>query len=178
MSKLEGNQLTSDYAAECADIMAILEDVSQAHDAARIYLSGKYAGDGDNMRTRKALYESALISLRRSLKNGASRLPGDGRQCWQIPREELQRLIGPDQELFEEALNLADKCVAHRVRLEAGNAQVVSGAPIGEPHVQLKFSERVVVVPAIHRVTLRIREYLMPLLVEKHKKAVEESERV
>jgi len=178
MNKLEGVPLSSDSAAECADMMAILEDVSQAHVAARIYLSGKYAGDGDNMRTRKALYESALISLRRALKNGAARLPGSGRQCWQIPNDELEKLVGNDKELFEEALNLADKCVAHRVRSEAGLAQVVAGAPQGKPGVQLKFSERVEVFPAVQRVTFKIREYLMPLVVERHKQAVAESESV
>jgi len=173
---IKGTQLTSDKAAECADIMAILEDISQAHDAARIYLSGKYAGDGDNMRTRKALYESALISLRRALKNGATRLPGNGRRCWQIPKDELERIVGTDKKLFDEALHLADKCVAHRVRPEAGQAQVVTGAPIGEPGVQLKFSEKAIVFPVVQRVTHKIRDYLMPLLVQRHKQAVEQSE--
>lgn len=177
MSILEGTQLSSDLAAECADMMAILEDVSQAHDASRIYLSGKFTGEGDNMRTRKALYESSLISLRRAFKNGASRLPGDGRSCWQIPKADLDRLVGSDKVLFDEALNLADKCVAHRVRSEAGQAQVVSGAPVGKPSVQIKYSERVAVFPVIQKVTLRIREYLMPLVLEKHGQATAESER-
>lgn len=105
MNTLKGDQLFSDDAARCADMMAVLEDIAQSHDAAKTYLTGRYAGDGDTMRTRKALYESALISLRRAMENGVSRIPGTGRRTWSIPAEDVNRVVDPDKDEFQQIMD-------------------------------------------------------------------------
>ena len=164
MADLDGVQQFSVEAAHAADIMAILNDVAQSQEASKLYLSGSFDGDGENMRIRRSLYESSLISFRRAFKNGSSRIPGpSGRATWRFPED----LIGDYQEDYNELIRLGDKTVAHRASPEAGQAEFVKNEPAGQPFLQIKYSERADMLARLLVITERIKQILLRELSEK-----------
>ena len=173
MPQLEGDQQYTEEAILCADMMALLNDLHHSNRAATIFLSGKYAGDGENQTIRKSLYESALITFRRIHADGKSRIATKGRPSWKFPKIELDKLIGDKREEFDEVMRLANRCVAHRVSSEAGLAEVVKNAPQGQPFVQIKYTEKNQSIIFLLQLTKKMIDYLAPLVIENCNKAKE-----
>ena len=115
----------SNEAADCADMVAIQQDVEQSLAAAGIFLSGRFDDGGeDNRRVRHALYESALISYRRAFDTGSSRHPRQNGGTWRIPKAQLAAQIGARNDDHKEILRLAGKCIAHRSCKDAGQVEI------------------------------------------------------
>jgi len=143
-----------------ADMLAINADFEQARDCAEIYLSGEFKG---RMRVQRALYESALISYRRGLKNGSSRRTGP---TWRIPKEVKKRALTDLEDKESEILFVAEKCVAHRATNEAREVDVLPG---GDTIAATRYRERTDLVLALRTIATRyisiIQTELVPSVV-------------
>lgn len=97
------------------DGFACTDDFSHAELCADRLLSYDY----DNTATR-ALWQSALISMRRAMANGHSMLTDEGGPTAKpFNRNQAKEHLPSDLHgMFDDFLKLADKCVAHRKPIE------------------------------------------------------------
>jgi hypothetical protein len=101
---------------DLADMMAILADLEQSNACVDIILQGRFK---DDMRVRRALYESALISFRRAINGGSTRWPEHGLKLWKFPLEiNMKAIAGLESEASEIKI-VVDKCIAHRANADA-----------------------------------------------------------
>jgi hypothetical protein len=132
-----------------ADMMAILADLEQSHDCADILLHGQFNA---NMRVRRALYESALISYRRAIFNSSTRLPEYGSKLWKFPQNIKIRVISGLESEADQIKIIADKCIAHRANADARRVEFpIKGGDI----VKTVYYERLELIPALHEITKR-----------------------
>lgn len=156
--ELFGDEIESEDAVHCADIVAMISDLHQSRSAAKIYLSNVYSGDGDNQIVRKALYESALISFRRAFNSGKATSPGYKR--WKISDEKSADLKGNYDTEYQQIWTLSSQCIAHRVLPESGKGKVVNSSTNFGATVQVKFKENAEILPILIVLTERYMEYL------------------
>lgn len=145
-----------------ADMLAILADIEQAKGACEIYLSGKF---DDNMRVKRALYESALISYRRALANGSTRLPFFGKKMWKFTKEQKLKINRGYKKEVEEIFDVANKCVAHRANKEARVISFPKEEGTGEFTIMAKYKERVDLIRALQVITERYWNLLLHELI-------------
>ena len=88
-----------------ADMMAILADFEQSHDCCVLLICEKY---DDKMRIKRALYESALISFRRALISGSTRLPEFGNSRWKFKSDHHKEAVGNLNKEKEEILEISN----------------------------------------------------------------------
>ncbi|CAN1577133.1 hypothetical protein MCERE19_04081 [Spirosomataceae bacterium] len=133
-----------------ADMMAILADFEQSHDCCKIILEGTY---NENMRIKRALYESALISFRRALKNGSTRRPEFGNSLWKFETENHTEAVNGMNDEKVELLKIADKCVAHRAVEEARVVEFPDDEGTGDEIVKTRYRERIDLLPNLRDIT-------------------------
>lgn len=134
---------------DLADMMAILADLEQSNACAVIILQGRFK---DDMRVRRALYESALISYRRAINNGSTRLPEYGLKLWKFPLKiNMKAIAGLESEASEIKI-VADKCIAHRANADARRVEFPSD---GSSIVRTKYKERLDLMPPLQIITER-----------------------
>lgn len=138
-----------------ADLMAILADLEQSNACADILLQGRFK---DDMRVRRALYESALISYRRAFKNGSTRLPEIGAKLWKFPHNIKKMAISGYECEANEIDIVADKCIAHRANADARRVEFPGD---GSAIVQTKYKERLDLMPALKKITKRYVDSLL-----------------
>ncbi len=142
-----------------ADMMAILADLEQSYACADILMQGQFK---KNMRVRRALYESALISYRRAIVNGSARLPEHGSKLWKFPSKIKTQAISGLESEANEIKSVADKCIAHRANADARRVEF--------PHeegtiVQTRYRERLDLMPALRTITKRYIDTLQKQLI-------------
>ena len=145
-----------------ADMMAILADFEQSHDCCKILLEGSY---NDKMRIKRALYESALISFRRGLKNGSTRRPDFGNNLWKFSNEDHEKAVNGLLKIKNELLELSDKCIAHRAMEEARRVEFPKDEGTGEHIVQTRYTERIDLIPYLQKITKGYIDLLQKVLI-------------
>lgn len=142
-----------------ADMMAILADLEQSNSCANIILQGRFKED---MRVRRSLYESALISYRRAINSGSTRLPELGSKLWKFPPKIYIRAIcGLENEAHDIKI-VADKCIAHRANADARRVEFPHD---GSCIVRTIYKERLDLMPALQTITNRYINFLQCELI-------------
>jgi hypothetical protein len=134
---------------DLADMVAILADLDQSNACADIILQGRFKED---MRVRRALYESALISYRRAINSGSTRLPEHGSKLWKFPQNIIMKAISGLETEANDIKIVADKCIAHRANADARRVEFPCD---GSSIVRTIYKERLDLMPALQTITKR-----------------------
>lgn len=151
-----------EHKGNIADMMAILADFEQSHDCCKIILEGTY---NEKMRIKRALYESALISFRRALKNGSTRRPEFGNSLWKFEDENHIEAVNGMNDEKAELLKIADKCVAHRAMEEARVVEFPNDEGTGDHIVKTRYRERIDLIPNLRDITKGYIDLLQKKLI-------------
>ena len=143
-------------------MMAILADFEQSHDCCKIILEGTY---NKNIRIKRALYESALISFRRALTSSSTRRPEFGNSLWKFEAENHTEAVNGMNDAKVELLKIADKCVAHRSNKEARVVEFPDDEGTGDEIVKTTYRERIDLLPNLRNITKGYIDLLQKKLI-------------
>ena len=153
MSKAKGN---------VADMMAILSDMEQSNACCHLILNGEF---NNRMRVKRALYESALISYRRALANGSTRIPSFGNKVWKFDKVHNQIALNGVEKEGKEIFELSNKCIAHRANEEARKVTLPSEDGTGTEVIKTSYIEKLDLIIALNTITKRYIDLLQKDLV-------------